>query len=89
MDEQAKTGVYRFGEERRKEVADILSIVYRALQEKGYSPVDQLVGYLLSGDPTYVTSHRNARTLIRQIERDRILEELIRAYVEAKLQPLP
>ncbi len=89
MDEREKTGVYRLGEDRRREVADILSAVFRSLQEKGYSPVDQLVGYLLSGDPTYVTSHRNARTLIRQVERDRIIEELVRTYVEAKLQPLP
>lgn len=55
--------------------------VFAALEEKGYDPVSQIVGYLLSGDPTYITSHRNARTLIRSIERDEIIEELVRAYL--------
>jgi uncharacterized protein (UPF0297 family) len=52
-----------------------------ALQEKGYDPLDQIVGYLLSGDPAYITSHRNARVLIRRIDRDQILEELVRFYL--------
>jgi uncharacterized protein (UPF0297 family) len=58
--------------------------VYRALKEKGYNPINQIVGYLLSGDPTYITSYRNARMLIRKFERDEILEELVGAYVKEK-----
>ena len=64
------------------EARNIILTVYEALEEKGYNPINQLVGYLLSGDPTYITSHRNARALIRKLERDEILEELVRAYVK-------
>lgn len=60
----------------------ILLAVYRALKEKGYNPLNQLVGYLISGDPAYVTSHSNARSLIRQVERDELLEELVRSYLD-------
>lgn len=59
----------------------VLATVLLALREKGYNPVTQLVGYLLSGDPTYITSHRNARTLIATLERDELLEELVRGYL--------
>lgn len=62
----------------------ILKSVYHALQEKGYDPINQLVGYLLSGDPAYITNHKNARNLIRQLERDEILEELVRTYLVQK-----
>lgn len=55
--------------------------VYAALKEKGYNPLNQIVGYLLSGDPAYITSHRNARSLIRRVERDELLEELVRSYL--------
>jgi len=61
--------------------AEVLRTVHAALREKGYNPVVQLVGYLLSGDPAYITAHRNARNLIRQIERDELLEELVRGYL--------
>ncbi|MFO7275245.1 MAG: IreB family regulatory phosphoprotein [Symbiobacteriaceae bacterium] len=61
---------------------EVLKKVYEALKEKGYSPIDQIVGYLLSGDPTYITSHLGARNLIRRIERDELLEELVRSYLE-------
>ena len=64
---------------------DILEIVYKALKEKGYNPVNQMVGYIMSGDPTYITSHKNARSLIMKVERDEILEELMAAYVESRL----
>nr|WP_242825221.1 IreB family regulatory phosphoprotein [Proteocatella sphenisci] len=63
---------------------EIVEKVYKALTEKGYNPVNQLVGYFLSGDPSYITSHNNARSLIRKFERDELLEEIIRAYVEGK-----
>lgn len=61
---------------------DIFSMVYQALREKGYDPINQLVGYFISGDPTYITSHKNARVLIRRMERDELLEELVRFYME-------
>lgn len=62
----------------------ILTTVYQSLREKGYNPINQLVGYLLSGDPTYITSHNNARSLIRKLERDEIIEELVQAYLKGK-----
>ena len=65
---------------------DILEIVYNALVEKGYNPVNQIVGYIMSGDPTYITSHKSARSLIMKVERDEILEELVKVYIETKLQ---
>ena len=67
------------------EAQDILLYVYKALQAKGYDPITQLVGYVLTGDPTYITSFNNARSLICRLERDEILEELVRFYVENKL----
>ena len=60
---------------------EVLSLVYDALKEKGYSPINQIVGYLLSGDPAYITSHQNARNLIRRLDRDELLEELVAAYL--------
>lgn len=63
------------------EAQDILMYVYQALQAKGYDPITQLVGYIISGDPTYITSHNQARSLICHLERDEILEELVRYYL--------
>ena len=63
---------------------EVVEKVYKALTEKGYNPVNQLAGYFLSGDPSYITSHNNARSIIRKFERDELLEEIIRAYVEGK-----
>lgn len=63
---------------------DVLRKVYAALKEKGYSPIDQIVGYLLSGDPTYITSHQGARNLIRRLERDELLEAVVRHYLEGQ-----
>ena len=62
----------------------IIATVYQALKEKGYNPINQLVGYLLSGDPAYITSYNNTRGLIRKLERDEILEELVTAYLKDK-----
>lgn len=70
------------GRPEDRDPGDILRRVYEALKEKGYNPVDQIVGYLLSGDPTYITSHNGARNLIRRVERDVLLEELVRSYLE-------
>lgn len=60
---------------------DILEIVFKALKEKGYNPVNQIVGYIMSGDPTYITSHNGARSLIMKIERDELVEELLKTYI--------
>ena len=62
----------------------ILTEVYKSLKEKGYNPVNQLVGYLMSGDPTYITNYNGARALVRKLERDEILEEVIKSYLEIK-----
>lgn len=71
--------------EYRQTAADILAYVYSALQAKGYDPITQLVGYVLTGDPTYITSHNGARSMICRLERDEILEELVRHYVSTRL----
>jgi len=73
---------FKVDKEKSKETKEILSSVYNALREKGYNPINQIIGYVLSGDPTYVTSYNNARSLIRKLERDEILEELLRSYLE-------
>jgi uncharacterized protein (UPF0297 family) len=64
------------------EAQAIITEVHRALAEKGYNPVTQIVGYIMSGDPSYITSHKNARAIIRKMERDELLEALVRAYIE-------
>lgn len=69
-------------EDREKEVKETLTAVYQALMEKGYNPINQLVGYILSEDPTYITTHNNARGLIRHIDRDELLQILVKAYLE-------
>lgn len=76
-----KTVMFRVGKEKPQTIHEILTTVVAALEEKGYNPINQLVGYLLSGDPAYITSHKNARNLIRRLERDELLEELVRAYL--------
>ena len=65
-------------------VEEILEKVYLSLKEKGYDPVDQMVGYIMSGDPTYITSHNNARSLIMKVERDELVEEVIRFFIKGK-----
>ncbi|MGN0330768.1 MAG: IreB family regulatory phosphoprotein [Kineothrix sp.] len=62
----------------------VLTTVYEALTEKGYNPVNQIVGYIMSGDPTYITSHKSARSLIMKVERDELVEELLTKYIEAR-----
>jgi len=68
--------------EEELNAADVLAAVYAALLEKGYNPINQLVGYLISGDPAYITSHKQARSLVRRVERDDLLEELVSSYVK-------
>ena len=72
----------RLDKEPENEAKSILMTVSEALREKGYNPVNQIVGYILSGDPTYITSHKNARVLIRKLERDELLEELVKDYLD-------
>lgn len=69
-------------ESEKTEAGKIIDAVYSALKEKGYNPINQLVGFFLSGDPTYITNHKEARSLIRRIERDELLEELVRYYLK-------
>ena len=71
--------------ESENRVGDILTQVYQAMTEKGYNPVNQIVGYIMSGDPTYITSHNNARSLIMKVERDELVEELLKVYISVKL----
>ena len=83
MDDKRDTQQFEIPREKRSP-KDTLISVYDSMREKGYDPVNQIVGYLLSGDPTYITSYNNARYLISRVERDELLEELVRAYVERK-----
>jgi uncharacterized protein (UPF0297 family) len=76
-----KTIQFSVRDEHENEVRRILTEVYKALSEKGYNPVSQIVGYLLSEDPTYITTHNNARSLVRRIDRDELLQILVRDYL--------
>ena len=73
-------------DDTKLEVSQVLEQVYFALTEKGYNPINQIVGYIMSGDHTYITSHKSARSLIMKVERDEILEELMKNYVETRLR---
>ncbi|HAE41685.1 MAG TPA: IreB family regulatory phosphoprotein [Clostridiales bacterium] len=77
-----KTTQFDFGLNNVNEVKEIIKSVLSALNEKGYNPVSQLIGYILSGDPTYITSHNNARSIVMQVERDELLEEILKYYLE-------
>ncbi len=80
------TQFFRAVQENTMDVSQVLEQVYEALTEKGYNPVNQIVGYIMSGDPTYITSHKNARSLIMKVERDEILEELLSVYIHVRLR---
>ena len=86
MGEIRNTQFYQAVQENKMDVSQVLEQVYNALTEKGYNPVNQIVGYLISGDPTYITSHKSARSLIMKVERDEILEELMYVYIDAQLE---
>ena len=77
-----ETQNFRLPTNAPESAAEIIEVVYQALKAKGHNPILQLVGYIISGDPTYITSYNNARSLIRRLERDELLEEFIRFYVE-------
>ena len=75
------TRKFSLNEDRGEEIKAILTAVYNALQEKGYNPINQIVGYILSEDPTYITNYNNARALIRKLDRDELLQELVKKYL--------
>ena len=77
-----KTQTFSLRDENEMPMKQVLKTVYEALMEKGYDPINQLVGYIISEDPTYITNHKNARSLIRKIDRDELMEELIRNYLK-------
>ena len=76
------TQYFKIQSDQELKVGDVLQLVYQAMTEKGYDPVNQIVGYIMSGDPTYITSHNGARSLIMKVERDELVEELLRVYVD-------
>ena len=82
MQEISNTQYFKVQKDQEFEVKDVIATVYEALTEKGYNPVNQIVGYIMSGDPTYITSHRNARSLIMKVERDELVEELLTEYIK-------
>ena len=77
-----RTMTFSFNNNRGDDIKAILTTVYNALQEKGYNPINQIVGYILSEDPTYITTHNNARSLIRKIDRDELLQALLKSYLK-------
>ena len=80
------TQYFKTVQEPKLEVGQVLEHVYKALTEKGYNPVNQIVGYIISGDPTYITSHNNARVMIMKVERDELIEEALHYYINNKLK---
>lgn len=81
MQDLGNTQYFKVETEPETGVKVVLATVYEALVEKGYNPVNQIVGYIMSGDPTYITSHNSARSLIMKVERDELVEELLTAYI--------
>ena len=86
MGDIQRTQYFKTAVDKHMEVSEVLAKVYESLTEKGYNPVNQIVGYILSGDPTYVTSYNSARSLILKVERDELLEELLTHYIETKIK---
>ncbi len=76
-----ETMFFKVEKDKNIKTEEIMQKVYQALKEKGYNPINQIVGYILSGDPTYITNHNDARNLIRQIERDELLEQMVKKYI--------
>ena len=81
MQDKNQTQFFKVEKEPEIPVRDVLEVVYSSLSEKGYNPLNQIVGYIMSGDPTYITSHNNARSLIMKVERDELVEELLDDYI--------
>ncbi|NLL07313.1 MAG: IreB family regulatory phosphoprotein [Clostridiaceae bacterium] len=78
----SETMMFNVDNEKVNEAKEVIFSVFKALKEKGYNPINQIVGYILSGDPTYITNHQDARSIIRRLERDELLEEILRFYLE-------
>ena len=78
------TQYFRTKPEMERHVKEVLNLVYNAMSEKGYNPVNQIVGYIMSGDPTYITSYKGARSMIMKVERDELVEELLTEYIKNK-----
>ena len=78
-----RTMTFSLGDQTEQEIRNILITVYDSLKEKGYNPINQIVGYILSEDPTYITTHNNARNLIRRVDRDTLLQSLVKYYLSA------
>ena len=76
------TQYFKIQSDQEIRVSEVLQLVYQAMTEKGYDPVNQIVGYIMSGDPTYITSHNGARSLIMKMERDELVEEMLKTYIE-------
>ena len=77
----SNTQYFKVKTEPEVQVKEVLDVVYTAMEEKGYNPVNQIVGYIMSGDPTYITSYKGARSMIMKVERDELVEELLKAYI--------
>lgn len=77
-----KTMTFKIANDNEDIMKETLTVVYDALKEKGYNPINQIVGYILSEDPTYITTHNNARSLIRKIDRDELLAEMVKSYLD-------
>ena len=84
MADLSNTQYFKVQKDNPVGVKEVIEQVYSALSEKGYNPVNQIVGYIMSGDPTYITSHRNARSLIMKVERDELVEELLKEYISTE-----
>ena len=84
MKKLENTQYFKMQSDQELQVGEVLHMVYQAMTEKGYDPVNQIVGYIMSGDPTYITSHKNARSLIMKVERDELVEELLAEYIRTK-----
>ena len=78
----SNTQYFKVKTEPEVQVKEVLDVVYTAMEEKGYNPVNQIVGYIMSGDPTYITSYKGARSMIMKVERDELVEEVLRAYIK-------
>lgn len=85
MSDIHETQVFKKQDLETERIQNILKTVYSALEEKGYNPIDQIIGYILSGDPTYITGFNNARSIIQEIERDELLSELLKSYLRKKM----
>lgn len=82
MNDINQTQFFKVNVEPELRVKEVLDTVYNAMREKGYNPVNQIVGYIMSGDPTYITSHNGARSLIMKMERDELVEEMLKTYIK-------